>query len=60
MFTKAVEEGKPEGFWGGVLGEVVEEIAKGRGEEGKGRAVVLWFVSIFFAFELGWRERGRN
>ena len=44
MFTRAVEEEGVEGFCGAVIGEVVESVAVGGGEEGKGRAVTLWFV----------------
>lgn len=38
------------GFWGAVTGEVVEAVAKDGGEEGKGRAGVLWFVSTLCLF----------
>lgn len=57
VFSKAVEEGKPEGFWGGVVGEVVEEVAKGGVEEGRGKAVVLWFVSGLYSLTIERVER---
>lgn len=52
MFANALHEGGLDGYHAYVVGEVVESVAKGgvEAEEGKGRAVTLWIVSVCFHF----------
>lgn len=50
-FIGVLDKGKPEGYLGGVFGEVIEEIANGGKEEGKGKAVRLC---------LGWTSKDEH